>query len=158
MKFVFSSSSAIVSEGAVAWAGFVTVSFTPKVDGREITYAAGTFGHGFNRGKASVEGEVSFIEHYFDDWADAHPGYMMIEIPSLIIVHQEGTVRHRWEIKKIAFTENPHEGEEDGALTTQLSFMGHDLLKDGKSVFEAGAADGGSAAGSGFDFGFGFGL
>ncbi len=146
--FLYSLPSIVVLETANQWPGLDKVSYTPKVDGKEIQYGAGTFGLGYVRGKNSVEGELSFIQEYFFDWVKFHPAYLSIIIPSLVIAYQEGPRQDRVELTEMTFTESGSESEETEGLRTTVPFMALDLKVNGVSVFEKAAADNVSSLGT----------
>lgn len=125
--YLYSLKSTSVDNGGELFGGLLSVSYTPKVDGRAIVHASRSRGYGRVRGNFEVEVEFTFLAEAFFDIVKNHPG-ILTEMFNPTVIHEEGSRRDAVRFTDLTFEEFGGSAEGTDAMEVALPGMALDCL------------------------------
>lgn len=135
--FLYSHTSFTLKQGAEDWNGVKSFKISPKVEGRELTYANSSIAYGRIRGRLKVDVEAKFDQQAWGDWQASHPAWLF-ELYNLTAVWEEGSDFLEFSLLDLTFEET-ETGSEDGANEVTMKGMAANLEIAGVTIADVDA-------------------
>lgn len=126
-RFIYSRKSFSLLQGSELFAGLISMSVDPTIDGRERLFGTGTKPYGVTRGELKVEGEMVFAAEAFFDFVKAHPEFMF-ERYDFTGVFLEGDRTDAFGLQGVTFEGSPISVEGTEGTVATIKFTADDFL------------------------------